>query len=54
MMPHPAAWFDNPPPPTAQEHTVWKKWLKKLAGWILQYGPGLTEAVIAAKAKGKL
>lgn len=49
MIPHPAVWFDNPP--TIMEHSMWKSWLKKLAGWVVRYGPGLVEAILEAKAK---
>lgn len=30
---------------------MWKSWLKKLAGWIIRFGPGVAEAVIEAKMK---
>jgi len=49
MIPHPAAWFDNPP--TREELTMWKKWLKTLGGWVIRFGPGLVEAILDAKAK---
>lgn len=50
MIPHPAVWFARLPP---QEHPMWKAWLRRLAGWIIRYGPGLVEAVVEAKAKDK-
>lgn len=49
MMPHPDAWFDNPP--THEEPSMWKKWLKTLGGWVIRFGPGLVEAILEAKAK---
>ena len=49
MIPHPDAWFDNPP--THEEPSMWKKWLKTLGGWVIRFGPGLVEAILEAKAK---
>jgi hypothetical protein len=49
MIPHPDAWFDNPP--THEEPSMWKSWLKTLGGWVIRFGPGLVEAILEAKRK---
>ena len=48
MIPHPAAWFDNPDTRPKEIHV--SKW-KTLLGWLLKWVPGVVEVIIEQKAK---
>ncbi len=50
MIVHPKFMFDcNLAPGGRKAHMKWG-WLKKVAGWIIQYVPGLVEEILKRKA----